>query len=50
MGSHLWLVNLRKLGFEETVQRGIDSLEGGEDEDCDAERPECLSGAQSGVR
>lgn len=39
--------HLIKLDFEEIVQRDIDNLEGGKREGCEAERPECQSGAQS---
>lgn len=38
--------NLIKLGFEETIQKDMDSLKG-EDRDYEIKRPECLSEAQS---
>lgn len=42
--------NLIKLGFEETVQKNIGSLERGEDGGCKAKVSECWPAAQSGSK
>lgn len=42
--------NLIKLGFEETTQRNIGSLERGEDGGCEAKVPECWPAAESGSK
>lgn len=45
-----WDHNLIKIGLEETVQRDMENLEGGEAGGCEAKRPEGWSGHSQSVR